>query len=70
MRVFNEQAKVTHEAAIGSVNKKQVEILISCGLDESESMDVIVRGDKEYIYRISSKECTIQVSLHFVWGMP
>lgn len=32
--VFDERAKVTHEAAIDSVDKKQVEILISCGLDE------------------------------------
>ncbi|MDF1556736.1 MAG: SufD family Fe-S cluster assembly protein [ANME-2 cluster archaeon] len=42
--VFNEHAKVTHEAAIGSVDKKQVETLISRGLDESEAVDVIVMG--------------------------
>jgi Fe-S cluster assembly scaffold protein SufB len=42
--VFDERAKVTHEAAIGSVDKKQVETLISRGLAESEAVDVIVRG--------------------------
>ena len=30
--VFDERANVTHEAAIGSVAKKQVETLISAGL--------------------------------------
>jgi len=38
------RAKVTHEAAIGSVDKKQLETLMSRGLDESEAVDVIVRG--------------------------
>ena len=42
--VFDEGAKVMHEVAIGSVDKKQVETLISRGLDESEAVDVIVRG--------------------------
>ena len=35
MSVFDERAKVTHEGVIGSVDKKQVETLISRGLDES-----------------------------------
>lgn len=42
--VFDEWAKVTHEAAIGSVDKKQVETMISCGPDEFGAVDVIVRG--------------------------
>jgi Fe-S cluster assembly scaffold protein SufB len=37
-------AKVTHEAAIGSIDRKQVETLMARGLDENEAVDVIVRG--------------------------
>jgi Fe-S cluster assembly scaffold protein SufB len=42
--VTNDKAKVTHEAAIGSIDKKQVETLMARGLDEDEAVDVIVRG--------------------------
>jgi len=42
--VTNERAKVTHEAAIGSIDKKQVETLMARGLDENEAIDVIVKG--------------------------
>jgi Fe-S cluster assembly scaffold protein SufB len=42
--VTNEKAKVTHEAAIGSIDRRQVETLMARGLDESEAVDVIVRG--------------------------
>jgi len=42
--VTNEKAKVTHEAAIGSVDRRQVETLMARGLDENEAVDVIVRG--------------------------
>jgi Fe-S cluster assembly scaffold protein SufB len=42
--VTNEKAKVTHEAAIGSIDRKQVETLMARGLDEDEAVDVIVRG--------------------------
>jgi Fe-S cluster assembly scaffold protein SufB len=42
--VTNEMAKVTHEAAIGSVDRRQVETLMARGLDENEAVDVIVRG--------------------------
>ncbi|MDW7776651.1 MAG: SufD family Fe-S cluster assembly protein [Methanosarcinales archaeon] len=42
--VVDRKAKVTHEAAIGSVDKKQMETLMSRGLDESEAVDVIIRG--------------------------
>ncbi len=40
----NPKAKVTHEAAIGSVDKKQLLTLMSRGLSEEESIDVIVGG--------------------------
>jgi len=42
--VTNGTAKVTHEAAIGSIDRKQVETLMARGLDEDEAVDVIVRG--------------------------
>ena len=42
--VRNSLAKVTHEAAIGSVDKKQLETLMAHGLDPEEAIDVIVRG--------------------------
>ena len=42
--VNDERAKVTHEAAIGSVDRKQMETLMARGLDEEEAVDVIVKG--------------------------
>jgi Fe-S cluster assembly scaffold protein SufB len=42
--VTYDTAKVTHEAAIGSIDRKQVETLMARGLDENEAVDVIVRG--------------------------
>ena len=42
--VTNGKAKVTHEAAIGSIDRKQVETLMARGLDESKAVDVIVKG--------------------------
>lgn len=42
--VTNDRAKLTHEAAIGSVDKKQVETLMARGLLEEEAVDVVVRG--------------------------
>ncbi|RLC96007.1 MAG: SufBD protein [Chloroflexi bacterium] len=42
--VRNERARVTHEAAIGSVNRKEMETLMARGLDEDEAVDIIVRG--------------------------
>ncbi len=44
VKVTNPKAKVTHEAAIGSVDKNQVETLMARGLDENEAIDVIVKG--------------------------
>ncbi|NJD62887.1 MAG: SufD family Fe-S cluster assembly protein [Deltaproteobacteria bacterium] len=42
--VVDDRAKLTHEAAIGSVDKKQVETLMARGLTEEESVDIVVRG--------------------------
>lgn len=42
--VVEESAKLTHEAAIGSVDKRQVETLMARGLSEQEAVDVIVMG--------------------------
>ena len=44
VRVSNQQAQITHEAAIGTVDKKQLETLMARGLDEEPAVDVIVRG--------------------------
>ena len=42
--VGDDQARVTHEAAIGSVAKKELETLMARGLDEDAAVDVIIRG--------------------------
>ncbi len=42
--VTDDAAKVTHEAAIGSVDRRQVETLMARGLDEDRAVDVIVKG--------------------------
>jgi uncharacterized protein len=42
--VTNPQAKVTHEAAIGSVDKHQMETLMAHGLSPEEAVDMIVKG--------------------------
>jgi Fe-S cluster assembly scaffold protein SufB len=42
--VRDDRARVTHEAAIGSVNKKELETLMARGLDEDEAVDTIIRG--------------------------
>ncbi len=44
VHVTNEFAQVTHEAAIGRVDKKQVETLMARGLDEEKAIDVVVGG--------------------------
>ena len=53
--VFYEWANVTHEASIGSVDKKLVETLRYCGLDESEAVDVIVRGTRNIFIGVRLK---------------
>lgn len=44
VNVTNEFAKVTHEAAIGRVDKKQVETLMARGLEEEKAIDIVVGG--------------------------
>ena len=42
--VRDDQAQVTHEAAIGTVNRKELESLLARGLDEDAAVDLIIRG--------------------------
>ncbi len=42
--VKHPKAHVTHEASIGSVDTKQLETLMSRGLDEDEAAELIIRG--------------------------
>lgn len=44
VNVTNPLAKVTHEAAIGSIDRRQLETLMAHGLTPQEAVDVIVRG--------------------------
>jgi len=44
LTVIDDRAKLTHEAAIGSVDKKQVETLMARGLSEDQAVDVVVKG--------------------------
>ncbi len=40
----NESAKLTHEASIGKVDKKQLETLMAKGLTEDEATEIVVQG--------------------------
>jgi len=44
VEVLNPKAHITHEAAIGSVDKKQLETLMSRGMSEDEASDLIIKG--------------------------
>ncbi|MHB8792575.1 MAG: SufD family Fe-S cluster assembly protein [Thermoleophilia bacterium] len=44
VNVLDHTAKVTHEAAIGSVDSRQLETLMSRGLDQAQAVDVIIKG--------------------------
>jgi Fe-S cluster assembly scaffold protein SufB len=44
VQVTHPLAKVTHEAAIGSVDKRQMETLMAHGLSPEEAVDAIVKG--------------------------
>ena len=44
VRVTNAKAQVTHEAAIGTVNRREMETLMARGLDESDAVDLIIRA--------------------------
>ncbi len=43
VEVNHPKAHVTHEAAIGSVDSKQLETLMSRGLDEDQAVDLIIQ---------------------------
>jgi hypothetical protein len=42
--VTNSLAKVTHEAAIGTVDKKELETLMARGLDPEQATELTVSG--------------------------
>lgn len=42
--VTDEMARVTHEAAVGRVNQKELDTLMARGLSEDEAVDMIIRG--------------------------
>ncbi|OYT58702.1 hypothetical protein B6U81_07425 [Thermoplasmatales archaeon ex4484_30] len=44
VEVKHPKAHITHEAAIGSVDTKQLETLMSRGLSEEEAVDLIIEG--------------------------
>lgn len=44
VNVTHPLAKVTHEAAIGTVDQRQLETLLAHGLSPEEAIDVIIRG--------------------------
>ncbi len=44
VKVTHPLAKVTHEAAIGSVDGKQLETLMARGLDPEQAVDLIIKG--------------------------
>ena len=44
VRVFHPDAKVTHEAAIGSVDKHALETLMARGLAPEQAVEFIVSG--------------------------
>jgi Fe-S cluster assembly scaffold protein SufB len=44
VEVNHPKAHITHEAAIGSVDKKQLETLMSRGLTEDDAVDLIIQG--------------------------
>jgi Fe-S cluster assembly scaffold protein SufB len=44
VRVSHPLAKVTHEAAIGSVDHQQLETLMAHGLSPEQAVDLIVSG--------------------------
>jgi len=44
VKVFHPEAKVTHEAAIGSVDRKELETLMARGLSPEQAIELIVSG--------------------------
>lgn len=44
VEVSNDQARVTHEASVGKINQKELETLMTRGLDEEEATDLIINA--------------------------
>jgi Fe-S cluster assembly scaffold protein SufB len=44
VKVTHPLAKVTHEAAIGAVDQKELETLMAHGLDSEQATELIVSG--------------------------
>ena len=44
VEVTNDQARVTHEASVGKINQKELETLMTRGLDEEQATDLIVEA--------------------------
>ncbi len=44
VKVTHSKAKVTHEAAIGSIDRDQIETLMARGLKEDDAIEVVVKG--------------------------
>ena len=44
VEVKHPKAHITHEAAIGSVDSKQLETLMARGLSEDEAVELIIEG--------------------------
>jgi Fe-S cluster assembly scaffold protein SufB len=44
VEVHHPRAHITHEAAIGSVDNKQLETLMSRGLSEDDAVETIING--------------------------
>lgn len=44
VRVSHPQAKITHEAAVGTVDQKQLETLMARGLTPDEAVDLLITG--------------------------
>jgi len=44
VKVTNDQARVTHEASVGKINQKELETLMTRGLDEDEATETIINA--------------------------
>ncbi|MEM2121483.1 MAG: SufD family Fe-S cluster assembly protein [Candidatus Woesearchaeota archaeon] len=44
LKVLNKKARVTHEASIGSVDKKEIQTLQARGLSKEEAINLIIKG--------------------------
>ncbi|HXF04930.1 MAG TPA: SufD family Fe-S cluster assembly protein [Blastocatellia bacterium] len=42
--MFDDRVKLMHDAAVGSVDKKQVETLMAQGLTEGGTVNVVTKG--------------------------